>query len=293
MATRTFSPMSTISRAPTSAKTGIPGGSQNFQGAPWVYRQPPRAVNPQPPDIRPPAGGGLQPPDIRPPGGSVGVGSPFGGRVSTMPIRPSNMPANRGLPGRTGPARPDIRPGLGGGLQPPDIRPTLPPPPAPPQPPRLTLYGSHYGQPMGQPGAPTDYSQYGDVAPDAANPFGRNTGVNYAAANALMAYQQGGGVGPMQNAPQFGAPAPPPPRALNYGAASQPPQMFHPSAYTMGGAGAQQPQTTWGGQAPGRPPQTFQPTYQPPRPPTMTAGGGRTPAFTPSIGNTVQPNPYR
>lgn len=76
--------------------------------------------------------------------------------------------------------------------------------------------------------------------------------------------------------------------------ASMPPQQFRPSSYMMGGAGAQQPQTTFGGSQYGRAPSTFNPTYQPSSAPTaITAGGGRTPAFTPSLGSTVQQNPYR
>lgn len=185
--------------------------------------------------------------------------------ASPAPPRPSAPPwGGGGQP-------PDMRPPMGGTGQPPDIRPPIPQPPRPPAP----IGGIPYRTPP-----PFDTSFF-------QNQMDANPNLPPGIMQALQQLQGVYGPGSFYdvNGSQQGW--------VGSGPSMLGPQ-FRPSAYMMGGAGAQQPQTTMGGSQYGRAPGVFQPTYQPPtQMPSITAGGGRTPAFTPSIGSTVQQNPYR
>lgn len=184
-------------------------------------------------------------------------------RPAAPPQRVAASPAPQptGVPGGVQ----NIRPGFGvisggGNPQPPDVRPPIPTPP----PPVMPIGGTPYRTP---PPFDTSYFQNQMVANPNLSPE-----VMAALQQLQGVYGQGGFYD--VNGSQQG---------WQGSGASMPPQQFRPSAYVMGGQYQQ----------PGRPPTTFSPTYRPPQPPSMIAGAGRTPAFTPSIGNVVQPNPYR
>ena len=270
-AIRKFSP--TLSRA---QPTTVPGGKQEARPA-WApsYGQAvsqsvrPRGdavpggkqnINPGRTPIRPPMAAlnrqrGMQPTGV--PGGGQNIRPPqdFGGRVSSIPLPPTPPPPPPPLVG-----------GMAGLIPATNI---------------LNQQSPNYD--VNNLGAYTEIMPgFGYYANGGGSFWEGRTDTN---PGRMLGRAGPTGVPGQQSAPQCYRPP-----------SYQPsPQQFSPAQgqYPMAGGSNYTQYPMNGGGQPARAPSTFQPTYAPPQGPRMTAGGGRTPAFTPSIGNVVQPNPYR